>query len=206
MALFGVKKSVVGGWSHFFAFFCALLLSSAAPVKSTMDATAFLRHELGNHEAQLSAIEERLENYEATGVALHQQLINMEYRVEQLQAYGTGCEKGLIRVEATAKALEVQIQQMYGQYKELMAAVAPIEQQQREQKEATASLRIALETLIEALQRDGEQPEHDKSYRVKAGDTLEKIAKAHQTTARAIKECNNMKSDRIVIGRKLCLP
>lgn len=43
-------------------------------------------------------------------------------------------------------------------------------------------------------------------YEVKKGDTLEKIAKAHGTTIKALTEANNLASDRLQIGQKLALP
>ena len=43
-------------------------------------------------------------------------------------------------------------------------------------------------------------------YVVKSGDMLEKIAKAHGTTVKAIKSANNMKTDRINVGQKLKIP
>jgi LysM repeat protein len=41
------------------------------------------------------------------------------------------------------------------------------------------------------------------SYVVKRGDTLDRIARAHGTTVRAIKAANGLTSDRIVVGRSL---
>jgi LysM repeat protein len=43
-------------------------------------------------------------------------------------------------------------------------------------------------------------------YVVKPGDTLERIARAHGTTVRAIKAANRLTSDRIVAGRSLKMP
>jgi LysM repeat protein len=43
-------------------------------------------------------------------------------------------------------------------------------------------------------------------YVVKRGDTLDRIARAHGTTVRAIKAANGLSSDRIVVGRSLKLP
>jgi membrane-bound lytic murein transglycosylase D len=40
----------------------------------------------------------------------------------------------------------------------------------------------------------------------KPGDTLDRIARAHGTTVRAIKAANGLTSDRIVAGRSLKLP
>jgi LysM repeat protein len=44
------------------------------------------------------------------------------------------------------------------------------------------------------------------SYRIKPGDSLEKIARANQTTVQAIKELNGLTNDRIVVGKLLQLP
>jgi LysM repeat protein len=43
-------------------------------------------------------------------------------------------------------------------------------------------------------------------YTVKSGDTLQKIAKAHGTTAKAIQAANNLSTTKILVGKKLKLP
>ena len=43
-------------------------------------------------------------------------------------------------------------------------------------------------------------------YVVKAGDTLTRIAKQHQTTVKAIKAVNGLNRDTIGVGMKLKLP
>jgi LysM repeat protein len=43
-------------------------------------------------------------------------------------------------------------------------------------------------------------------YVVKRGDTLDRIARAHGTTVRAIKAANGLTSDRLVAGRSLKMP
>lgn len=43
-------------------------------------------------------------------------------------------------------------------------------------------------------------------YVVKAGDVLERIAKTHGTSVKAIKTANNLKTDRLKVGQKLKLP
>lgn len=43
-------------------------------------------------------------------------------------------------------------------------------------------------------------------YTVKAGDTLAKIAHQNGTTIKAIKAANNLKTDRLLVGKKLKLP
>lgn len=43
-------------------------------------------------------------------------------------------------------------------------------------------------------------------YRVKSGDTLTKIAKAHGTTPTALRNANKLKTDRIVVNQELRIP
>ncbi|MBI2948229.1 MAG: LysM peptidoglycan-binding domain-containing protein [Verrucomicrobia bacterium] len=43
-------------------------------------------------------------------------------------------------------------------------------------------------------------------YVVKAGDNLHKIAQQNHTTVKAIRAANNMKTDRLLVGKKLKLP
>ena len=45
-----------------------------------------------------------------------------------------------------------------------------------------------------------------ETYTIKSGDTLDKIAKAHHTTAKAIQAANNLTTTKIIVGKKLKLP
>jgi nucleoid-associated protein YgaU len=43
-------------------------------------------------------------------------------------------------------------------------------------------------------------------YVVKSGDTVARIAKAHGTTAQALRAANSLRNDRLVVGMKLKVP
>ncbi len=43
-------------------------------------------------------------------------------------------------------------------------------------------------------------------YTIKSGDTLDKIARAHHTTAKAIQAANNLTTTKILVGHKLKIP
>ena len=49
-------------------------------------------------------------------------------------------------------------------------------------------------------------PEGTTVYEVKPGDNLYNIAKAHNTTWKAIRDANNLKSTGIRVGQKLIIP
>jgi LysM repeat protein len=46
----------------------------------------------------------------------------------------------------------------------------------------------------------------DKTYVVKSGDTLFKIAKSHGTTPKALRTANRLRTDQIKVGQKLLIP
>ncbi len=50
------------------------------------------------------------------------------------------------------------------------------------------------------------QPFALKSYRVKPGDSLEKIAKRHKISLESLKKANSLSDDRIMIGQDLQIP
>jgi LysM repeat protein len=49
-------------------------------------------------------------------------------------------------------------------------------------------------------------PSQAKSYRVIAGDSLEKIARKYGTTAEILRKLNNLSNDKIVVGQNLKVP
>jgi len=53
---------------------------------------------------------------------------------------------------------------------------------------------------------EGPQTGALKTYTVKAGDTLTRIARIHGTTVRALRSANNLKTDQLHVGKKLKIP
>lgn len=74
-------------------------------------------------------------------------------------------------------------------------------------------LRVGQKLLIpppDAPQQAEAQPQElapgVEMYTVKSGDTLTSIAKAHRTTVSAIRELNDLRTDRILVNQKLRIP
>lgn len=69
-------------------------------------------------------------------------------------------------------------------------------------------LKGALTNISKAIkgQASVETPSSTKGYRVKAGDSLEKIARQHHTSVETLRKINHLASDKIVIGQELRLP
>ncbi len=78
-----------------------------------------------------------------------------------------------------------------------------VEQDQSLMKAQIRDLKKAVESLVGALQ--GPTKASGSSYRVKAGDTLDKIAKSHGLSVDVLKKLNELTHDRISIGQELRL-
>lgn len=67
---------------------------------------------------------------------------------------------------------------------------------------------IPAATGITSAQPGGASPAADKgkTYKVKSGDNLTKIAKAHGTTVKALRAANNLSTDQIKVGQALKIP
>jgi LysM repeat protein len=76
--------------------------------------------------------------------------------------------------------------------------------------EEVSKLKGTLTTISKAISQkpsnDVPTPNATKSYRVKAGDSLEKIARNHHTSADTLRKINILTNDKIVVGQELRLP
>ncbi len=68
--------------------------------------------------------------------------------------------------------------------------------------EVAAASASATGTATEAAVK----PAASKTYIVKAGDTMTKVAKAHGVKVKTLRDANKLKSDRLVVGQKLKIP
>lgn len=66
------------------------------------------------------------------------------------------------------------------------------------------TLHRTLESMVALLQKG--EGLSAKSYIVKSGDSLGKIALDHKTTIKQLKELNHLTNDQIVVGQKLEIP
>ncbi|MBS0627520.1 MAG: LysM peptidoglycan-binding domain-containing protein, partial [Verrucomicrobia bacterium] len=64
-------------------------------------------------------------------------------------------------------------------------------------------LKSSLTSLTNSLQKTGRE---DTVYKVKAGDSLEKIARLYKISVTALKEENELSNNKIIIGQELKIP
>jgi LysM repeat protein len=68
-----------------------------------------------------------------------------------------------------------------------------------------AKLKTTLTSISKAI-KPASSEISSSSYKVKAGDTLEKIARRIQCTAEEIRHLNQLQNDKIVVGQDLKVP
>lgn len=189
-------------------------------IREILDSLDNLRHQVNNHEAEIRVFEEKFKNQEDILDSLRKQTAAATQAVkEALRGHLGNLEAKLAGHENTAKDLSTDFKSFAKDYSHVLieykSRIADLEKAIDIQNHNIENLQAAMGTLIEAiqvketLQEKSITPIQDESsakiYRVKAGDSLGKIAEQNQTTIKKLKELNNLTSDQIIIGQKLKL-
>lgn len=180
-----------------------------------------IRHEVENHETEIRMSQERVDNLESTIASLRQQLLDAnQVNKELVKGSSNSIEGRMTALETSNKGFIADLQKFkthandsstaLTQYKD---RIAELEKVINAQSQNIEKLQAAVRLMTEALQvqvKDSSAADvnlsSDKSYKVKPGDSLEKIARNNGTTLRALREANNLTNDRIIVGQTLKLP
>lgn len=153
------------------------------------DSIESLRHQVANHEAEIRVFDEKFKSQEDIVDSLSNQFKDSVKSVKN---------------SASSNNQDVNLQ-----LADCKKRIANLERTLEQQSKNLDDMQKALTSLIEAIQGKepvAAAPSNGKIYRVKSGDSLEKIAKQNHTTIKKLKELNNLTSDQIIIGQKIELP
>lgn len=196
---------------------------TATAIREMRDTLDSMRQEVNNHESEIRMFDEKLASVDVIIESVRDQLneTNRSHK-EQLKGNASTFEEKLASLDTTTKGLVADLRQLkthandsstaLTQYKQKIGELERIVEQQNQNIE---HLQAAMKSLMDALQpkdvviNRAAEPSSvvsGSSYRVKAGDSLEKIARSNRTTVQVIKELNGMTGDRIVVGKVLKLP
>jgi hypothetical protein len=152
---------------------------------------------------------------------LHQQLTSQQNRLEISQtapleqSYNPlrfqGLERKVIALESALDAVGRDVKALHGSAQETASLLRRVQQEglgTLEKRVADlARMRGDVQQLVKALDGDhAVSAEVGSQVRVKAGDTLEKIARQQGCTVEALRRANRLKNDRIQVGQQLHLP
>lgn len=187
------------------------------------DTISNLRYQVNNHEQEIREFDEKLKNVDSIIESVRDQLSDAsKAHKEQLKGSTQTIDGKITALEALNKNLVADLKQFktyttdsaaaLAQYKQKMIDLEKIIDQQNQNIE---HLQAAMRSLMEALQgkdsaikapTDATEAACGNTYRIKAGDSLDKIARAHGTTVQAIKDLNGLTTDKIVVGKALLIP
>lgn len=193
---------------------------NVTPIRDLYSTVEDMRHEVNNHETEIRMFDEQLKNMDSIIENMQNQLEEaLKLSKEQMKNGFAMFEsriialenmtKGIINDMVTFKTYTNETANILSQYKQKISELEKIILQQNQNME---HLQTAISSLMEAFQVKGqtstksENITASKSYKVKPGDNLEKVARSHQTTIQAIKEANGLTTDRIVVGQILAIP
>lgn len=181
-----------------------------------------LRHELNNHETEIRMFEDKISNQEVIIESLREQsllttktaqdttkgnMANLEMRINSLDT----AQKAFV---ADMKELKNYTNQLLTNYQISQKKIDQLEKLLETESRNMENLQAALKSMMTLFEMKNDlfvtdetkTDEKSKFYRVQPGDSLDKIAKLHKTTIKAIKELNELNSDRIIVGQNIKIP
>lgn len=186
-------------------------------MKEIRDSMDDLRREVNNHESEIRTMaeksltqEDRIEHMQKELKEAHQA------QKEQLKNNSGTLDMKIGTLESANKGVIADLKQIKGHSNETQELLKLYRDKINELEKSVGTLTHNLEMMQSAMNNLMDVVKAGagissvegglKVYRVKAGDTLEKIARAHKTTIRALKEINGLTKDQIGIGQTLKIP
>ncbi|MCE5319248.1 MAG: LysM peptidoglycan-binding domain-containing protein [Parachlamydia sp.] len=191
---------------------------TSATLREVLVALDDLRHEVRNHETEIRTYEEKTRNLEEIIDSLRKQVGDgLQAMRDSLKNHSAALDAKIASQESAAKGLTTNLQSHASDSAAALTdykkRILDLEKTIDIQSRNIENLQLALKSMTEALQvKDPVQEVSkdvkptDKVYRVKPGDSLDKIARQNQTTVKKIKELNGLARDQINIGQKLYMP
>lgn len=176
-----------------FIIVCPTLI--AAPPKQNF------QFDLQNVQAELQMVFERMETQENIISVLRQEVENT---LSSAKGNSSNLSNRFSDLDLATKALSKDITTLRDHINSTLKEVDRLGKEMDKQSKTIKQLEIAMKALVEAV--SPEKAIATGGYKVKSGDSLEKIAKEHGTSPKAIKELNNLQKDTIYVGQNLHLP
>ena len=168
---------------------------------------ADVKHDLKSTQVELNLLDERLKKQASSlsstakaagdSAAGASQVASLERRIADL-------EKWLEKTSADLRNLSTHANQALAKLSSLEQEVSSHEKRLDE----VVKLKGTLTSISNAIGQTSSSSSvsSNRTYKVKAGDSLERIARNHKTSIASLKNLNNLKNDKIVVGQELRIP
>jgi LysM repeat protein len=168
---------------------------------------ADVNYTLNATKVELQIVQERLKNQESSYSSLKNQSKNQP-KADPASSQLTLLEKRLFQLEKNQEKLSTHANQTsssFVQYRDKIQEIEKTIDAQNRRLEEVVKLKATLSSISNVMQKNPGDSS-GRSYRVKPGDSLEKIARTERVTVEAIKTQNSLENDRIVVGQELKIP
>lgn len=183
------------------------------PMKPYKDALDDLRRMVNNQEVEIRTFEEKVASQETILESVRAELREQSQGHKDLLKNQSGnLEMKIGSLETSNKGLVADLKQMKNGFNEVGETlkaykdkIHQLEKMMELQNKNIENLQAALNSVMDAFKAtsgittDGST----KTYRVKAGDSLEKIARQNNMSVKALKELNGLTKDQIIVGQPL---
>jgi len=165
---------------------------------------ADVKHALNGSKVDLQLLEEKIASSSKPSGKnsgdLSSQLAALDRKVIELQKNQERIVSDLKQLATHANQTTSTIAKQQEKWRELQQEISSHEAKLAE----IVKLKGTLSSVSQMLK--GKSSADGRTYKIKSGDSLEKIAKQQGTNVEAIKQLNDLSSDRIVVGQEIQLP
>lgn len=171
-----------------------------------------LRHDTNCFQAEIQILEGRIKCFENALASLKlNELEKHQARIDQIANQLQLLDKKWLSFEKKQDAGKESLEHLskhandtntvLSQFKNRMEELEKEMGAQNRRLEALGKLKGNIEALTKAIKSEGQ-----KIYKVRPGDSLEKIAKAHKTDVATLKQLNQLQQDLIVVDQEIKIP
>ena len=172
-----------------------------------------LSYKISAVDQDLSTLKSRIQNQELVLDSMHKEVSSLIKAAKESQSKAfSSSDSRLKSMEKTLESLVRDLKQFkthandsVSSIEELQKGLHKYEEVTKQQAAQIKDLESAMRTLVQAIQMTGSTASKKEIYKVKSGDTLEKIAKKYNTTVEAIKSENNLTNSTIFSGQELSI-
>lgn len=192
-------------------------------LREIRDSLETVKHSVNNQETEIRTFEEKLANLDTIIESVRDQINDSsQSHKDQLKGSSAALDTKLAAIDTTVKGILTDLKQFQSYTSESTTTLAQykkkitdLEKTIELQNQSIDDMQAAIKALMDALQVKSAAMKpvptitatgSEIVYKVKKGDSLEKIAKAHGTTVKAIKDVNNLANDKIFVGKNLKIP
>jgi LysM repeat protein len=172
-----------------------------------------VKHALHSTQVECSLLDERLRKQDSALKGIKGENQTKEASsLSLLSAQILSLEKKVFNFENTLTKAAGDLRTLNSLLAQALAKIQTLEanlSQHDKRLDEVSKLKGTLTSISKAIgQRPSSEASHavKRLYRVKAGDSLEKIARSHRVSVDSIRKINNLLEDKIVIGQELRIP